>query len=49
MTEIYNKCNYSNNNTQTSSVLELKIHVSNDIMNDGQYYVKQSNKKIHLF
>ena len=46
MTEIYNKCN---SNTQTSSVLELKIHVSNDIMNGGQYYGKQSNKKIHLF
>ena len=34
--------------TQTSSVLELKIHVSNDIKNGAQYYLEQGNKKIHL-
>ena len=43
-----NKCKYSNSKTQTNSVLELKIHVSNDIKNCAQYYVKQGNKKIHL-
>ena len=44
----YNKCNNSNSNTQTISVLELKIHVSNYIKNGAQYYVEQGNKKIHL-
>ena len=39
---------YSNSKTQTSSVLVLKIHVSNDIKSDTQYYVKQSNKKTYL-
>ena len=43
-----NKCNNSNSNTQTSSVLVLKIHVSNYINNSAQYYVEQGNKKIHL-
>ena len=44
-----NKCNYSNNKTQTSSVLELIIHVSsNNIKNGAQYYVEQGNKKIHI-
>ena len=29
-------------------MLVLKIHVSNDIKSDIQYYVEQGNKKIHL-
>ena len=29
-------------------MLVLKIHVSNDIKSDTQYYVEQGNKKIHL-
>ena len=43
-----NKRNDSNSNTQTSSVLVLKIQVSNYINNSARYYVEQDNKKIHL-